>query len=364
MVKSSLTTPKKILVGLSGGVDSAVAAALLLEQWYEVVAGFMKNYADETNPTCHTREDRDEALRVAHHLWIKTFIIFDFRKEYNERIIQYIYDGYQQGLTPNPDVLCNSLIKFDLFLNEAVRLWCDGVATGHYARIQQSWNKYQLLKWKDTNKDQSYFLSWLTQEQLSRAVFPLGWFTKPEVRQKARELNLPNAERKDSQGLCFIGKIPIKEFLGKTIPTQAWPIKDTSWKILWTHPWALFYTIGQREWLWLSGGPWFVVEKNVKTNELIVWHEDDPRLWTSTALVNDRHWSSSVYALPMEGKAKLRYRQPDQGCVMDQNGKGETILQFSKPQKAVTPGQIAVLYKNDLLIWQGIIASTPSSTPW
>lgn len=353
-----MATKKRILVWLSGGVDSAVAAALLLEQGHEVIAWFMKNYADESNPNCHTREDRDMALKVAGHLGIKTFIIFDFREQYDERIIQYIYNGYQQWLTPNPDVLCNSLVKFDLFLEEAKKLWCDAVATGHYARVEHVWTKYHLLKWVDSNKDQSYFLSWLNQTQLAHALFPLGGMTKPEVRAKAQELNLPNADRKDSQWLCFIGKVSIKDFLGKTLPTQPWPIKDQEGNILWTHPWALFYTIWQREWIGLSGGPWFVLEKNVKKNELIVGHEDNPKLRTSTVIVTDRHWSHSNYEFPLNAFAKLRYRQPDQSCVISTTDNKTFELTFTTPQRAVTPGQIAVIYQWDLLIAQWIIVNT------
>lgn len=346
---------KKVLIWLSGWVDSAVAAALLLEQGYEVIAWFMKNYVDETNPNCHTKEDRDMAIKVAQHLWIKTFIIFDFREEYEERIIQYIYTWYQQWTTPNPDVLCNSLVKFDLFLQQALALWCDYIATGHYAKCIYEKKQYHLYKWKDETKDQSYFLSGLQQNQLAHALFPLGDFLKTEVRQKAMHLNLPNAERKDSQGLCFIGKVPMKEFLSKTISLQPWPIKDSEWTILGTHSGALFYTIGQREGLGLSGGPWFVIEKNVHTNELIVWHEDDPKLWTSTVYVSDRQRSSSVYILPLQAYAKLRYRQPDQACSLSEGNDNTMILSFTEPQRAVTPGQIAVVYQNDLLLWQGVI---------
>jgi tRNA-specific 2-thiouridylase len=348
-------TKKRILVWLSWGVDSAVAAALLLEQGYEVIAWFMKNYTDETNPNCHTREDRDMAIKVAAHLGIKTFIIFDFREEYNERIIQYIYNGYQQWLTPNPDVLCNSLVKFDLFLEEAKKLWCDAVATGHYARVEQVWTEFHLLKWVDSNKDQSYFLSWLQQKQLAHALFPLGGMTKPEVRAKALELKLPNADRKDSQWLCFIGKVPMKEFLSKTIPVQPWSIKDSTGKVIGTHPWALFYTIWQREWIGLSGGPRFVLEKDVQKNELVVGHEDDAKLRTSTVFVTDRHWSHHNYALPLNAFTKLRYRQPDQPCVISSSDHKTYKLAFSTLQRAATPGQIAVIYQWDLLIAQWVI---------
>ncbi len=348
---------KKILVWLSWGVDSAVAAALLLEQWYEVVAWFMKNYADETNPNCHTREDRDMAIKVAAHLGIKTFIIFDFRQEYNERIIQYIYDGYQQWITPNPDVLCNSLVKFDLFLEEAKKLWCDGVATGHYARISCKKYVYYLSKWVDNNKDQSYFLSGLNQHQLAHAYFPLGELTKPEVRQKAHNLNLPNADRKDSQWLCFIGKIPMKEFLAKEVASHPGPIQDSTWKVIGTHPWALFYTIGQREGIWLSGWPWFVVEKEVKNNILVVWHEDDPRLRSSTVVVSDRHRLADTFQFPFAATAKLRYRQPDQPCTISVDKEERIVLSFPTPQRAVTPGQIAVVYQWDVVIGQWTIVT-------
>lgn len=351
-------TKQRILVWLSWWVDSAVTAAILLEQGYEVIAGFMKNYADETNPHCHTREDRDMALKVAAHLGITTFIIFDFREEYNNRIIQYIYDGYQQGLTPNPDVLCNSLVKFDLFAAEAKKMCCSWIATGHYARIEQHWTYYHLLKWVDATKDQSYFLSGLTQEQLAYAHFPLWSLTKAQVRQKAHELNLPNAERKDSQWLCFIGKVPMKEFLSKELHTTPGAIKDSSWKVLWTHPWALFYTIGQREWIWLSWGPWFVIEKDIKNNELIVGHEDDPKLRSSTVVVNHRQRSWLPQPLPLQAAAKLRYRQPDQPCTVNSSWwTHEVILTFPTAQRAVTPWQIAVLYQGDLLIGQWIIVS-------
>jgi tRNA-specific 2-thiouridylase len=196
-----------------------------------VIAGFMKNYADESNPHCHTREDRDMALKVSQYLGIKTFVIFDFRKEYDEQIIQYIYDSYEAGLTPNPDVFCNSEVKFKLFLEEALKMGCDGIAMGHYARIEKQeistkQQEYRLLKGIDTNKDQSYFLSRLNQFQLSKAYFPIGHLTKLEVRKLALDLGLPNAERKDSQGLCFIGKVSIKDFVSKELPKIPGPIYD------------------------------------------------------------------------------------------------------------------------------------------
>lgn len=349
--------PKKVLVGLSGGVDSAVAAALLLEQGYEVIAGFMKNYADESNPHCHTREDRDMALKVAHHLGIKTCVIFDFRDEYETCIIRYIHEGYQQGITPNPDVLCNTVIKFDLFLHHGLSLGCDAVATGHYARITPTGTHYLLRKGKDNNKDQSYFLAWLDQKQLSQTLFPLGELTKPEVRAKAKALGLPNAERKDSQGLCFIGKVPMKEFLAKATTVHPGPIKDAEGNTLGEHQGALFYTIGQREGLGLSGGPRYVISKDVTTNELIVGHEDDPALWTQEIIVKDRHRVMEVRALPLTATVKLRYRQPDQEVVISQKNE-HLMLHCTDPQRAVTPGQIAVVYEGDEVVGSGVIVSS------
>lgn len=354
----NIAPKKRVLVWLSGGVDSAVAAALLLEQGYEVIAGFMKNYADESNPSCHTREDRDMAMKVAAHLGIKTFIIFDFREEYNKQIIEYIYQGYASWNTPNPDVLCNTLIKFDLFLQHALTLGCDAVATGHYARIHEDNTIFQLLKWIDQNKDQSYFLSWLTQAQLAHAHFPLGAMTKSEVRTYAEKIQLPNADRKDSQGLCFIGKIPMKEFLSKQLATTPWPIQDSTGTVLGKHPGALFYTIWQREWLWLSGWPRFVVEKDVVNNILIVGHEDDPRLRSKTVYCTNRHRVGAIPSLPHTAHAKLRYRQTDQSVTIQQQWE-IIVLDFDSPQKAATAGQQAVVYDGDMLIGSGVIITPP-----
>jgi len=211
---------KKVLVWLSGWVDSAVSAALLLEQWYEVVWWFMKNYvSDKWN--CTTFKDAEEAIKVAKFLWIE-LLSFDLQKEYQERIIDYIFEWYSKWITPNPDVLCNNLIKFDVFLNKAMEQWFDYIATGHYARIRGEDWVYHLLQWIDSWKDQSYFLSGLNQYQLSKSIFPLWEMTKQQVREKAKEIWLPNAERKDSQGLCFIWNVPIRTFLMQKFPKKEW----------------------------------------------------------------------------------------------------------------------------------------------
>ncbi len=349
-------TKKKVLVWLSWWVDSAVTAHLLLEQWYEVIAWFMKNYANEENPHCHTREDRNMAIKVAQHLWIKTFAIFDFREEYKETIINYIYDWYKQWYTPNPDVLCNTEVKFKLFLNAAESLWCDYVATGHYARITKDETWYHLLKWVDTNKDQSYFLSWLNQHQLEHTLYPLGWLTKPEVRKIAAWLSLPNAERKDSQWLCFIGKVPMKDFLKQTLPVEHGDIVTVEWEVLWQHEWAWFYTIWQRQWLGLWWWPWFVIRKDVTNNQVIVWREDEQLLFANSLEATNIHRVVNSPTLPYTCNAKIRYRQEDQAVTITQWDKDESLLvTFTTPQRAISSWQTVALYQWDELIGSWII---------
>lgn len=352
----SIGMKKKVLVGLSWWVDSAVAAYLLLQQGHEVIAGFMKNYADESNPDCHTREDRNMAIKVAQHLGITTFVIFDFRTQYHETIIKYIYETYHQWLTPNPDVLCNTEIKFKLFLEEGKKLGCDYVATWHYARIDHIKNKFRLLKWVDENKDQSYFLSWLNQEQLSRSLFPLGEMKKPEVRKLAEKIWLPNADRKDSQWLCFIGKVDMKTFLQEALPTETGPIKDTTGKVLWEHEWVWFYTIWQRQWLGLAGGPRYVIKRDIENNELIVGHEDISDLMSTELTAKQWHRVGDEPTLPYQAHAKIRYRQPDQACTVaksDENGIYH--IRFQQEQRAISPWQTVVIYDGDELVASGII---------
>ncbi len=346
---------KRVLVWMSWWVDSSVAAHLLIEQWYEVIAGFMKNYADEANPNCHTREDRNTALKVSQQLGIKTFIIFDFREEYHQRIIQYIYDWYQQWLTPNPDVLCNSEVKFKLFLDKAMELGCDYVATWHYARISKDDQGYKLLKWLDQNKDQSYFLSGLNQEQLSRSLFPIWSLEKDRVRDIAHERWLINADRKDSQGLCFIWKVPIREFLKEALPEKTGDILDISWSKLWEHAGAHFTTIWQRTWLWLSWWPRYVVEKNTETNTVIVSKDQAKDLMADKLLVNSLHWINTPQELPRSWSAKIRYRQTDQACTVSTYDSWNTLIHFEQPQRAISAGQIVVLYQGDQLIASWVI---------
>ncbi len=346
----------RVLVGLSGWVDSAITAHLLLQQGYEVIAGFMNNFSDEENPECHTKQDRETALEVAKHLGIASFMTFDFREQYHERVIQYIYDGYEAWITPNPDVLCNSEIKFKLFLEEAINLWCDYVATGHYAKILYDQWWYKLQKWADTSKDQSYFLSWLDQFQLSKSLFPLGELNKSEVRDIAHTIQLPNADRKDSQWLCFIGKVPIKDFLKEALPIKHWDIIDIDWKLLWWHEWAHFYTIWQRTGLGLWWWPWYVIQKDTTTNVLTVSKDQAKDLMQSFLTAKNVHRTSwNTPEIPRKGHAKIRYRQEDQACTISEISKESVKVEFENPQRAISPGQIIVFYNGDNVVGNGVI---------
>jgi len=387
---------KKVLVWLSGWVDSAVSAALLLEQWYDVVGWFMKNYvSDKWN--CTTFKDAEEAIKVAKFLWIE-LLSFDLQKEYQERIIDYIFEWYSKWITPNPDVLCNNLIKFDVFLNRAMEQWFDCIATGHYARITTSvilnevkdlrWDtkdssfhsewqvwcevdssakasewqiRYHLLQWVDSWKDQSYFLSWLNQYQLSKSIFPLWEKTKQQVREKAKEIWLPNAERKDSQGLCFIWNVPIRTFLMQKFPKKEWDILDLNWKKVWTHQWAYFYTIGQKQWLWLNFKA-YVYRIDIENNILYVSDKDAEELKTKTLIAKNWHWicpdmENEILNWKKNLSGKIRYRQiPAVECGLEKIENGDMKITFEKEQRAVAPGQVFVAYDWEECLGNGMIA--------
>ncbi len=340
---------KKILVWLSGWVDSAVSASLLQSEGYDVACWFMINYLDEENPdACPTRADLEEARRVAQFLGLP-FYTFDYREEYEKRIVEYIYREYELGRTPNPDVFCNNLVKFDLFLEEALALGYDGIATGHYAR--KEWER--LLKGIDPTKDQSYFLSRLSPFQISKALFPIGHLLKSEVRELAKKAGLPNALRKDSQGLCFIGKVPMKEFLERRIPKKSWDIVDTTGKTIGQHEWAFSYTIGQRKGIGVWWGPaLFVIDKDVKHNTITVWNESEISLFSSDCRLTE--WIGET---PQNGKtygAKIRYRQEDQEITLKNNG-WVVQVQFKNPQRAITSWQICVVYDGQKVVGSGVI---------
>ncbi len=351
-----MNNKKKILVGLSGWVDSAVTAYLLREQWHDVTAGFMINYMAPEGDVCPTREDIKVAKEVAEYLDIP-FFTFDYRDEYENKVLEYMYEGYQKGITPNPDIMCNSEIKFKVFLDEAIELWFDAVATGHYARIIEADGVSKLLKWVDENKDQSYFLAGLSQDQLSKALFPIGDIEKSEVRDIARKAGLPNAERKESQGICFVGKVDIKEFLQKKIPNSIGEVYDTSGKLLGKHKGVFYYTIGQRKGLeiWGMPEPIFVVNKDIKNNRLIVGYGKDDELFSDTLRCDELHFLGTEKTLPVKCMAKIRYRQADQVCEISRDDSGY-IIKFDSPQRAIASGQIVALYDGDELWGSGIIA--------
>lgn len=348
---------KKILVWLSGWVDSAVSAYLLKEEGYDVTAWFMINYLAPEWEFCPTKDDIEEAKKVAKFLDIP-FFTFDYRNEYEEKVLQYMYEWYKKWITPNPDIMCNSEIKFKVFLDEALELWYDSVATGHYARIEKKWEEYSLLKWIDEKKDQSYFLAWLNQKQLSKSMFPIWNLEKSKVRKIAKEIWLPNAERKDSQGICFVWKVDLTKFLEKKIEPKIWKIKDTSGKILGEHKGVYYYTIGQRKGLdlWGQEKPVFIVKKDIEKNEIIVWTEDDLKLYNDTLIMNHATFlSKNDFKFPIKAKAKIRYRQKDQKCEIKKIDSKNYEVKFEEKQRAIASGQICAIYLKDELIMSGII---------
>lgn len=344
-------------MAMSGGVDSSVSAALLAEQGYEVVGVFMKNWDN-----CDWRADRRDANRVAAQLGI-SFHSVDFEKEYRQHVYEYMLAEYEAGRTPNPDVLCNKYMKFGFLLKEADRLGCDYVATGHYAQTRvDDDGTVHLLAGEDQNKDQSYFLCRLSQDQLKRAMFPIGKLQKSEVRDIARKHNLSVAEKKDSQGICFVGKVELSDFLKDRIPEREGDIVTTDGKVIGTHKGHMYYTIGQRHGLGLPGGtePYFVVERRAETNEIVVGHEDDPALYRSeleAADVVETYPGSMTAVEGQQIKARIRYRQPLQDCTYHNVSDRTVSCRFKEPQRAVAPGQFIVLYRENELIGSGVIDS-------
>ena len=354
----------KIVVGLSGGVDSAVAALLLKRQGHEVIGLFMKNWEDDDDGEyCSTREDLVDAVSVADKVGIEVEAV-NFAAEYRERVFASFLAEYRAGRTPNPDVLCNAEIKFRAFLDHAVAMGADRIATGHYARVEERGDAFRLLKGSDPAKDQSYFLHRLTQAQLARAVFPVGHLRKTEVRKIAREAGLPNHAKKDSTGICFIGERPFREFLSRYLPREPGPIVTPSGERLGEHQGLMYYTLGQRQGLGIGGrrggdgAAWYVCAKELGTNTLVVVQgHDDPRLLSSRLRAQDASW---VAGAPPAGEgdlaAKTRYRQADAPCALALEGDSAFTLDFAQPQWAVTPGQSAVLYRGDVCLGGGVIS--------
>ena len=348
---------KKELVWLSGGVDSAVTAYLLKQQWYEVTAWFMINYLADEGEFCPTLWDLEEAKKVAEYLDIP-FFTFDFRDEYEAKVLNYMYEWYQKWVTPNPDIMCNSEVKFKVFLDEALEAGFDMVATGHYARIETDESgTSRLLKGVDENKDQSYFLAGLSQFQLSKALFPIGHLEKPKVREIAREAGLPNAERKDSQWICFVWKVNMSDFLEKKINPKPGKVLDTQGNILWDHKWVFYYTIGQRKGLdiWGQSEPIFVVRKNIEKNEIIVGTSSDLALYNDMLFVEEwNNLSWETFEFPLKAHTKIRYRQADQECEIFKVEWWYEV-KFTNDQRAIAAGQICAIYLNNTLILSWII---------
>ena len=342
---------KTIVVGMSGGVDSSVTALLLKEQGYNVVGLFMKNWEEtDQNSVCTATKDYEDVRKVCDKIGIPYYSV-NYTKEYYERVFEYFLDSYKKGWTPNPDVLCNREIKFGPFLNQALKLGADKVATGHYAKLEQIGEMFQLKKATDKNKDQSYFLHQLRQDQLKYAMFPLQDLTKTQVREIAKKAGLITATKKDSTGICFIGERNFKKFLSQYLPNQPGEIKTTTGITMGKHDGLMYYTLGQRKGLGIggvagsTGEAWFVVDKDLTTNTLIVTQGDESSLYSTGLIAGDCNW---IPTLPKQQTfdclAKFRYRQADQKVKVTIINEKEMKVEFKEPQKAITLGQYVVLY--------------------
>ena len=345
---------KKVYVGMSGGVDSSVTAALLKEQGYDVTGVYMKNWSqDLPGFVCPWKEDYQDAKRVAVQLGIP-FKMYDFEKEYRHKVVDYMLEGYKAGLTPNPDIMCNQEVKFKLFLDAAIEDGADMIATGHYARIRDG----QLLTGIDTNKDQTYFLYRVTEDALKKSLMPIGELRKPHVRELAKKFGLATAEKKDSQGICFVGKVGIKEFLQQFVETEPGAIIEQNGVTVGEHDGALFYTIGQRQGLHVGGGlPYYVVGKDMEKNEVYVTTDlQDTRLWARELTLTSPHWingepdQTKTYGVCTRYRAELLAT-----TAVRKLDDGNWHVTLQDEVRALTPGQSAVLYDGDRVVGGGIV---------
>ncbi|MDE2146549.1 MAG: tRNA 2-thiouridine(34) synthase MnmA [Burkholderiales bacterium] len=362
---------QRVVVGLSGGVDSAVAAWRLKQQGHEVVGLFMKNWDDDDDSEyCASNIDFVDAAAVADVIGIELEHV-NFAAEYKDRVFAAFLREYAAGRTPNPDVLCNAEIKFKAFLDHALRLGAERIATGHYARVRERSGRFELLKGLDPAKDQSYFLHRLSQAQLARTLFPVGELRKTEVRRLAAEIGLPNAKKKDSTGICFIGERPFREFLQRYLSQAPGPMLDEQGRALGRHVGLSFYTRGQRQGLGIGGvregggahAPWYVAHKDLARNALhVVQGHDHPWLLSRWLEADDLSWIAGQPPAAGRLAAKTRYRQADAGCLAAVEG-GQLRLDFDAAQWAVTPGQSAVLYDGEVCLGGGVIARMESPHP-
>jgi len=380
--QSNTPLKRKVFVGMSGGVDSSVTAALLQEGGFDVHGVHIKMWSDESIP-CQFKEDRRDALRVADKLGIP-FETWDLTQEYRTEVVQYMIGEYAVGRTPNPDVMCNRKIKFGIFLQKALARGADFIATGHYACLERKFpisnfqfsnvegrnfenfhienllkiENYKLKIAKDLNKDQSYFLWTLGQEQLRHCLFPIGEYTKPQVRELAKKFGLSTAEKPDSQGICFIGEIDLNNYLKQYIPMARGRMLTTAGNDIGEHDGLAFYTIGQRAGLGIGGGiPYYVAKKDFQTNTLVVGQGPfDEKLFSSTLIARDVHWIlGKEPVFPIKCSARIRYRQPLQAATVQKTAHIDIVVVFAEPQRAVTPGQSIVFYQDDEMIGGGII---------
>lgn len=353
----------KVIIGLSGGVDSSVAALLLLKKGYVVEALFMKNWEEDDNSQhCSSAQDLIDAKQVAGKLGIKLHTV-NFSNEYWENVFDFFLEEHKLGRTPNPDVLCNKYIKFKAFLDYAKDLGAKKIATGHYARIEKNKDKYLLKKGLDSNKDQSYFLHLLTQNQLSQSIFPLGEIQKTQVRDIATKNGFVTANKKDSTGICFIGERNFTNFLNDFLPTQQGNIIDEKGKFIKHHKGLAFYTIGQRKGLEIGGGfgnstkPWFVAQKNIKSNELVVVQGEHSLLYHNVLIADNIHWINKCPKFPFNCNAKIRYRQNIQKCTVNILENKDILVKFNSNQRAITEGQSIVFYEDDICLGGAVIKS-------
>jgi tRNA-specific 2-thiouridylase len=354
----------KVVVGMSGGVDSSVSAYLLKEQGYQVEGLFMKNWEEDDNDEyCAAAEDLKDAQAVSDKLGI-TLHTINFAAEYWDNVFEYFLAEYKAGRTPNPDIMCNKEIKFKAFLEFAAQdLSADYIATGHYVQRSNETGNWQMLRGLDDNKDQSYFLYTLGEQHIAQTLFPIGHLEKPRVREIALEQNLVTHDKKDSTGICFIGERKFKDFLAQYLPAQPGDIETAEGKIIGKHDGLMYHTLGQRKGLLIGGmkeygeEPWFVVEKDIERNMLIVGQgANHPRLYSTGLLANQLHWvDRKGPQRPIRCSVKTRYRQQDISCQIMPNTDGSLLVEFDEPQKAVTPGQSAVFYQNEICLGGGII---------